>query len=1304
MKRITLLLAFLCFSLLANAQCASVPSSNDGNGISNVLLGTTNFPTTDVTYFDHTGTVVTLGQGITSVVQITFETGYTYDTNIWIDFNDDLTFDAGEQVFDGVSLADNPTTLNASFVMPAAAALGNHLMRIGTADSGQATPNPCYGGSWGVTLDFTVNIVGISCTPAVVASSVVNADCGNNQYFIDVDVTTVGDATEVTDGTTTWPVTGTGILQVGPFASGTTLDLTLTHSDSTCDLGLGNFNYFCPPLNDLCADAIAVSCGDTEIGNTAQATSNDEPAFCGTGTGSPGVWYSFAATGNDVVTASLCGSSFDTKIQIYSGTCGALTCVGGNDDNFAECGAGGNSEYQFITTAGTQYYIYVFGFGSNTGAYELNLSCIPAPDLPVNDECIAAIDVPVSPDFNCYTPVSGTIYGATASAEVDPSCVFGNANDDVWYTFTATNDTHIVNFQNVLGDSEINFSLFEGVCGTLTETFCSFNNNGGIVDNLVVGNIYYIRTYSNNSTILNNTTFDLCVLTPTPPITSDITTYVPEELITDVLVDADCSTISNIFYSSHDFNVLGGGTGDTNDSGIGYFTDGGSGFPYEEGIVLSSGRATDAAGPFDDGNVSDTSFNAPGDTELETQTGTTGTGDATYIQFDFIPATETLSFNFIMASSEYNGPDGGFQCNFSDSFAFILTHIPTGDIENLAVLPTPFAVSNAIVVTNIHPEIQGQCDAINEQYFGGYALPGAELGLQGRTVPFTAFANVIPGDTYTIKMVVADEGDTALDTAIFLEAGSFAAFVDIELNIDVNADGEAFVCPNEDVSVLLSAEGTFSGSETYQWQFEGVDIAGATNVTYTATELGEYTIVVDQNGCGATASVTFLEIQVIVPVIPDMIQTDTDTDGFMPFDLSVNDILFTNIDPTYTFTYHASQADAENNVDSLTSPYTNISNPQTIVVRVETVDGCVEYVSFQLIVNIIGNCFTVDAGNDQSTNCNTGLCVDLTAAITFNDQACTDAYANLTPVYTWSDASGVIGTGITINVCPNTTTSYTVEAVYTLGDGSTDTATDTVTVNVDPNVPSVNLGNDIITCNTDVTLSGAISGVTTLTYQWQLNGVDIVGETSDTYDAVESGIYTIFVTDLLGCTVEDSVEFTMVPDLDLSYIPDTIEFCEGSSMIIDATVPNSQTGEYTYVWSSGETTEAITVNEFETYTITITSTLGGCVWTKSVTASLAIDGCTEIIPQGISPNNDGINDCFDLGHLSVSKLTVYNRYGTKVYDKINYSGEWCGTTDDGNSGSELPTGTYYYVIELNTTNTVNYIGTLQDWVYINREK
>ena len=138
--------------------CTSVPTSNDGSGITNVDIATTSFPNGDVTYFDYTATPVDLGQGDLANVQVTFATGYTYDTNIWIDFNDDFIFDATELVFDGVSTATNPTTLDASFTMPLTAPLGPHTMRIGTADTGQATPNPCYSGTYGVTLDFTANI------------------------------------------------------------------------------------------------------------------------------------------------------------------------------------------------------------------------------------------------------------------------------------------------------------------------------------------------------------------------------------------------------------------------------------------------------------------------------------------------------------------------------------------------------------------------------------------------------------------------------------------------------------------------------------------------------------------------------------------------------------------------------------------------------------------------------------------------------------------------------------------------------------------------------------------------------------------------------------------------------------------------------------------------------------------------------------------------------------------------------------------------------------------------------------------
>jgi len=158
--------------------CSSVPTSNDGSGITNVLLSSTNFPTTDVTYYFHSSPVINLPQGLLANCDITFATGYEYDTNIWIDFNDDGDFvDVGEQVFDGVSTSSNPTTLNADFTIPSGATLGQHRMRIGSADDGQATPNPCYSGTYGVTLDFNINVTAPpSCLPptSLTATSITN--------------------------------------------------------------------------------------------------------------------------------------------------------------------------------------------------------------------------------------------------------------------------------------------------------------------------------------------------------------------------------------------------------------------------------------------------------------------------------------------------------------------------------------------------------------------------------------------------------------------------------------------------------------------------------------------------------------------------------------------------------------------------------------------------------------------------------------------------------------------------------------------------------------------------------------------------------------------------------------------------------------------------------------------------------------------------------------------------------------------------------------------------------------------------
>lgn len=147
--------------------CTSMPTSNDGLGITNIQLGEVDFIIGDVFYLNNSGQeAVAFNQNTEANLQITFftdgnfgnGTSYTYDSHVWIDFNDNYVFEASEKVFTGMSLAASPTTLDASFMVPAGAALGNHRMRIGTADSGQETPNPCYSGGYGVTVDFTVAI------------------------------------------------------------------------------------------------------------------------------------------------------------------------------------------------------------------------------------------------------------------------------------------------------------------------------------------------------------------------------------------------------------------------------------------------------------------------------------------------------------------------------------------------------------------------------------------------------------------------------------------------------------------------------------------------------------------------------------------------------------------------------------------------------------------------------------------------------------------------------------------------------------------------------------------------------------------------------------------------------------------------------------------------------------------------------------------------------------------------------------------------------------------------------------------
>jgi len=84
-------------------------------------------------------------------------------------------------------------------------------------------------------------------------------------------------------------------------------------------------------------------------------------------------------------------------------------------------------------------------------------------------------------------------------------------------------------------------------------------------------------------------------------------------------------------------------------------------------------------------------------------------------------------------------------------------------------------------------------------------------------------------------------------------------------------------------------------------------------------------------------------------------------------------------------------------------------------------------------------------------------------------------------------------------------------------------------------------------------------------------------------------------------------------------------------------------------------------------------------------------GC--VIPRGISPNGDGMNDTFDLSAFDVKTLKIFNRYGKEVYKSDNYTNQFFG---QGTHGDDLPTGTYYYVVQLVS-------GEKTGWLYINKD-
>lgn len=243
--------------------------------------------------------------------------------------------------------------------------------------------------------------------------------------------------------------------------------------------------------------------------------------------------------------------------------------------------------------------------------------------------------------------------------------------------------------------------------------------------------------------------------------------------------------------------------------GSGSFTAVNSNLNIDSGIILTSGLANTNGATFVTGANGDASLfaatghQAPGDPQLNAIVGPTlqsppfppndTTNDACKLEFDFIPNGDSLLFNYVLGSEEYQG----FSCsNFNDVFAFFLSGPLYPTPVNIALIPgtnIPVAINSTTDPAVTFPFSTASCNAMGPgSPFAQYYVDnqnGTTITYDGFTSVFTARAQVIPCSTYHIKLVIADVIDDILDSGVFIEANSFRSN-DITLSLNAVLNGK----------------------------------------------------------------------------------------------------------------------------------------------------------------------------------------------------------------------------------------------------------------------------------------------------------------------------------------------------------------------------------------------------------------------------------------------------------------------------------------------------------------------------------
>jgi len=293
-------------------------------------------------------------------------------------------------------------------------------------------------------------------------------------------------------------------------------------------------------------------------------------------------------------------------------------------------------------------------------------------------------------------------------------------------------------------------------------------------------------------------------------------------------------------------------TGDT--STLGSFTDGSlTNLGMNDGIAMTTGSFDTAVNvPVGDtvGAFANFYNMFAGDSLLNTLIAPWITYDASVLEFDLNPIGNVLEFQYVFASEEYPEYVGS---SFNDVFGFFITGPnPAGGNYlnyNIAILPDdslPVAINNVNADTN-------------------YTYFVDNLGTGGQTIVFDGFTTVlvakvfvIPSTTYHLKMAIADAGDQAFDSGIFLKAQSMKSYFLSSVEETQNQNANVYPNPlNSDsrlnINILQAGNVTVSI----------IDRTGRfiSNSEYEYSSAGNYSIAIGQLLTNFPQGIYFIRVQ-----------------------------------------------------------------------------------------------------------------------------------------------------------------------------------------------------------------------------------------------------------------------------------------------------------------------------------------------------------------------------------------------------------------------------------------------------------